>query len=181
VAQIYQQLKKNYDSRLDYWTANEFHFGEMEMKRLAVPASGRLLWLRQWWHRNLSFVAWYRFASDYGNNYRKPLLLLLFFVLFLFPAAFPFPSVGLRRHVDKRVETYFSVWDYQKSYRENFWKEKNLALNSLVASVDIAEFQKSPEFEPALPRGHVLAIYETLLTSSLFALFLLAIRRQFRR
>jgi hypothetical protein len=83
--------------------------------------------------------------------------------------------------VDKRVETYFSVWDYQKSYRENFWKEKNLALNSLVASVDIAEFQKSPEFEPALPRGHVLAIYETLLTSSLFALFLLAIRRQFRR
>ena len=37
VAQIYQQLKKNYDARLDYWTGNEFHFGEMEMKRLADP------------------------------------------------------------------------------------------------------------------------------------------------
>ena len=43
VAQIYQQLKKNYDSRLDYWTANEIHFGEMEMKRLAGPTDGRLL------------------------------------------------------------------------------------------------------------------------------------------
>jgi len=50
VAQIYQQLKKNYDSRLDYWTANEFHYGEMEMKRLAVPR----------WRRWLSFINLYR-------------------------------------------------------------------------------------------------------------------------
>ena len=49
IAQIYQQLKKNYDARLDYWTADEFHFGEMEMKRLAAPTTGRLLNLRQGW------------------------------------------------------------------------------------------------------------------------------------
>ena len=42
VAQIYQQLKKNYDSRLDYRTANEFHFGEMEMMRLAEPPKENL-------------------------------------------------------------------------------------------------------------------------------------------
>jgi hypothetical protein len=43
IAQVYQQLKKNYDSRLDYWTANEFHFGEMEMKRLVTPLGGAYL------------------------------------------------------------------------------------------------------------------------------------------
>jgi hypothetical protein len=59
VAQLYQQLKKNYDSRLDYWTANEFHFGEMGMKRLVTPTEGRLLWLRRWMHPWLSLTARY--------------------------------------------------------------------------------------------------------------------------
>jgi len=37
IAELYQQLKKNYDDRRDYWTAGDFHYGEMEMKRLATP------------------------------------------------------------------------------------------------------------------------------------------------
>ena len=37
VAELYQQLKKNYDDKRDYWTAGDFHYGEMEMKRLATP------------------------------------------------------------------------------------------------------------------------------------------------
>ncbi len=101
VAQIYQQLKKNYDSRLDYWTANEFHFGEMEMKRLAGPTDGPFLWLRQWLHRSLSFVALYRYASDYGNSYGKPALWLLA-ILLLFAALFPLPGVGLKRQGAQR-------------------------------------------------------------------------------
>jgi hypothetical protein len=43
-------------------------------------------------------------------------------------------------------------------------------------------FVRSPQrTAQGYPLGRVLAIVETLLTSSLFALFLLAIRRQFRR
>ncbi|MGA2834171.1 MAG: pentapeptide repeat-containing protein [Terracidiphilus sp.] len=184
VAQIYQQLKKNYDSRLDYWTANEFHFGEMEMKRLAGPTDGwMLLGLRRWWHRNLSFVALYRWASDYGNSYWRPLLWLFGFHFF-FASLYPLPGVGLKRQGATQAETYASVWDFQKSYGENLWamrKEEYLALNSLIASVDVMEFQRNPEYTPVHPWGRVLAIFETLLASSLFALFLLAIRRQFRR
>ena len=87
IAQIYQQLKKNFDSRLDYWTADKFHFGEMEMKRLDTPVEGPILSLRQWWHLHFSLVAFYRLGSSYGNSYRKPLwllvgLLALFSVLF---------------------------------------------------------------------------------------------------
>jgi hypothetical protein len=180
VAQIYQQLKKNYDSRLDYWTANEFHFGEMEMKRLAGPTDGPFLWLRQWWHPRLSLVALYRYASDYGNSYGKPMLWLLG-TLVLFAALLPLPGVGLKRQGATQAETYASVWRAGDSVGPNLWAEARLAGKGAITSVDAATFQKSAEYAPAYPWGRVLAIFETLLTSSLFALFLLAIRRQFRR
>jgi hypothetical protein len=185
VAQIYQQLKKNYDSRLDYWTANEFHFGEMEMKRLAVPAAGRLLWLRQWWHPRLSFVALYRWASDYGNSYRKPLLWLLGTLL---AATLLYPITGLElkqagsgNAASSARVTYSGVWDKNDSWTNNFWTEAKLIGKSGITAIDTATFQRTPEYTPVYPRGRVVAIFETLLTSSLFALFLLAIRRQFRR
>jgi len=180
VAQIYQQLKKNYDSRLDYWTANEFHFGEMEMKRLAGPTDGPFLWLRQWFHCKVSLVALYRHASDYGNSYGKPMLWLLG-ILVLFAALLPLPGVGLKRQGARQAETYASVWRTGDGWTPNLWAEARLAGKSAITSVDAATFQKSAEYAPAYPCGRVLAIFETLLTSTLFALFLLAIRRQFRR
>jgi uncharacterized protein YjbI with pentapeptide repeats len=185
VAQIYQQLKKNYDSRLDYWTANEFHFGEMEMKRLAGPTTGRLLWLRRWWHRNLSFVAWYKDASDYGNSYRKPLLWLLG-TLLAATLLFPIPGLELKQPISGNAVstasvTYIRVWNRQESWTNNFWTEAKLIGKSGITAIDTATFQRTPEYTPVYPRGRVVAIVETLLTSSLFALFLLAIRRQFRR
>ncbi|MGD0858893.1 MAG: pentapeptide repeat-containing protein [Terracidiphilus sp.] len=180
VAQIYQQLKKNYDSRLDYWTANEFHFGEMEMKRLAGPTGGPFLRLRRWLHPRLSLVALYRCASDYGNGYGKPVLWLLG-ILALSAALLPLPGVGLKQQGASRTETYTSTWNLQKNYGENLRAEARLTGRSAITAVDTATFQKSAEYAPAYPWGRVLAIFETLLTSTLFGLFLLAIRRQFRR
>ena len=173
-------MKKNYDSRLDYWTANEFHFGEMEMKRLAGPTDGPFLWLRQWFHCKVSLVALYRYASDYGNSYGKPMLWLLA-ILVLFAALLPLPGVGLKRQGARQTETYASVWRTGDGWTPNLWAEARLAGKSVITSVDAATFQKSAEYAPAYPWGRVLAIFETLLTSTLFALFLLAIRRQFRR
>ena len=180
VAQIYQQLKRSYDSRLDYWTANEFHFGEMEMKRLAVPTNGRLLGVRQWLHRRLSLIALYRYASDYGNSYMKPLLWLLG-ALVLVTALLPLPGVGLKRQGAMQAETYASVWRAGDGWKPNLWAEGRLVGNGAITSVDTATFQRNPEYTPAYPWGRLLAILETLLTSTLFGLFLLAIRRQFRR
>ena len=107
LAQIYQQLKKNYDSRLDYWTANEFHFGEMEMKRRAGPTNGRLLWLRQQLHRRMSLVSLYRYVSDYGNSFWKPILWLLG-TLVLFTVLYPLPRIGIKRQGATQMETYIS-------------------------------------------------------------------------
>jgi hypothetical protein len=65
IAETYQQLKKNYDGRQDYWTAGDFHYGEMEMKRLHRPRKNKAV---RWLHRNLGLVAWYRCASEYGES-----------------------------------------------------------------------------------------------------------------
>jgi uncharacterized protein YjbI with pentapeptide repeats len=182
VEQIYHQLKKNYDSRLDYWTANEFHFGEMEMKRQAGPADGWFLSLRRWLYRKLSLVALYRWASDYGNNYVKPMAWLLGTLL---AAALLFPITGLElkqaTSASSARVTYGSVWDRENGWTNNFWTEAKLIGKSGITAIDTATFQRTPEYTPVYPRGRVVAIFETLLTSSLFALFLLAIRRQFRR
>jgi hypothetical protein len=180
IAQIYQQLKKNYDTRLDYWKANQFHFGEMEMKRRALPTQGRLLGLRRWIHPCLSPVALYRWGSDYGNNYWKPMIWLLGFLL-IFASLFPMPGVGLQRSEPRTRETYSSVWRAGSSAQQSIRWEVGLWGKSLLTAVDTATFQKGVEYAPAYPWGRVLAIAETLLTSTLFALFLLALRRQFRR
>jgi uncharacterized protein YjbI with pentapeptide repeats len=56
IAELYQQLKKNYDDRRDYRTAGDFHHGEMEMKRLSTRVQNR--WLRKC-VQNLRLAAWY--------------------------------------------------------------------------------------------------------------------------
>ena len=180
VSQIYQQLKKNYDAQLDYWTANEFHFGEMEMKRLAAPTKGRLLGLRRWWHRNLGMIALYRWGSDYGNNYVKPILWLLG-VLVLFAALFPLSSIEFQQALPCQPGTYGAAWHTQDSGAQKLRSEAGLLGKSLLMAIDIATFQRNSEYTPSYPWGRALAIAENLLTSTLFALFLLAMRRQFRR
>ena len=187
VAATYQQLKKNYDSRVDYGKGNNFHYGEMEMRRLAGPTEGLLLGLRRWRHRNLSFLNAYRVASDYGNNYIRPALLL---IASLVVAAALFPIFGLdpSRPPNAASKTfaevstrYSNVWNKPSTWSNNLWTEAKLGGKSLITSIDTATLQRNPEYAPAYPWGRVIGIVETLLTSTLFGLFLLAIRRQFKR
>jgi len=74
-----------------------------------------------------------------------------------------------------------SAWQAGSPIRHHAWCEAKLWVKSGVAAIDTAMFQKNAEYAPAHVRGRALAIFETLLTSTLFALFLLAVRRQFRR
>jgi uncharacterized protein YjbI with pentapeptide repeats len=185
VEQIYHQLQKNYDSRLDYRKANDFHSGEMEMRRLELPSDGPLLSLRRKIPRWLNLLTLYRLASDYGNSYAKPGAWL---IATLFAATLSFPLTGLESKQPKpgnsagnAIVTYQNVWNRQDSWTNNLRTEGKLLIKSGITAIDTATFQRNPEFTPVYPRGRILGIIETLLTSSLFALFLLAIRRQFRR
>lgn len=180
IARIYQQLKKNYDSALDFWTADQFHFSEMEMKLNAATPNRKFPRSRQWLRRRFGLIALYKYASDYGNSYWKPSV-WLFATLIAFAGLFPLPRIGLKPQNGKQVETYRSAWQISGGFKPKLWKETRLVAKSAITSVDVATFQKGAEYCPVYPWGRVLSIIETLLTSTLFALFLLAIRRKFKR
>ena len=185
IAELYQQLKKNYDERKDYWTAGDFHYGEMEMKRLHSDSKRPSV---RWLHRHLGLVALYRYASQYGESYMQP---ALWFIVVLFIFALLYPAVGLRdgsakyRAIDAPaadpVLSYATQWASANTVADRMKGQLNLFGNSFLAAAEIATFQKEPAYQPLYPKGRVLGVLETLLTSTLAALFLLAVRRQFRR
>jgi len=53
--------------------------------------------------------------------------------------------------------------------------------HSFLTALYISALQKELVYEPVYPWGRLLALLQILLTSTLFALFVLALRRQFRR
>jgi hypothetical protein len=56
-----------------------------------------------------------------------------------------------------------------------------MILHSLMTSISVAGFQRELRYVPSYPLGRILALVELLLTTTLGGLFLLAIRRQFKR
>ncbi len=167
VAQIYQQLKKSYDTRLDFWTATNSTSAKWKCSDWRCHRKGHCCG-GGGGIPDSAFVAWYRYASDYGNSYVKPMLCLLG-VLILFAGMFPLPGVGLQRSSPGYRETYSSVWRAGNSVGQRLRWEAGLAGKSLLTAVDTATFQKGAEYVPAYPWGRTLAIAETLLTSTLFA------------
>ncbi len=224
IAELYQQLKKNYDDRKDYWTAGDFHFGEMEMKRLSSRRKDRAL---RGLHRYLGLVAWYKYASQYGESYVRPAFLL---VGVLLAFALAYPAVGL--HFDASKEalpsalsppassnpsaspqrsapekdlprgrdasavkapgaadapsivalTYGQPLPPETTGSTGKWPARvRLFGHSFLTALYISTLQKELVYEPVYPWGRLLALLQLLVTSTLFALFLLALRRQFRR
>ncbi len=193
IAELYQQLKKNYDERKDYWTAGDFHYAEMEMKRLHSQRKNRLA---RWLHRNLGLIAWYKYASKYGESYIRPLLVLLI-VLAVLTLLFPWAGLDRNENTPHSAASaaqqtsppaptsqlsYKRFTHFVEAYPGRKWVAPAAFFgNSLMTVLSVAGFQKELKYEPSYPWGRALALLEVLLTSTLIALFLLAVRRQFKR
>jgi uncharacterized protein YjbI with pentapeptide repeats len=180
IAETYQQLKRNYDAKGDYWTAGDWHYGEMEMKRL----HSRWRWEPlHWLSHHLSLVALYKYASAYGESYLRPLAWLAFIVA-AFTFLYPIPGLefnpptggtpGWLGYVD--WTTFFDAHPFE--HPSGIW---GMLLHSLMASLSVAGFQRELRYAPGYPWGRMWALFELLLTTTLGGLFLLAIRRQFKR
>lgn len=180
MSQLYRRLKKNSDGQLNYWLGDDFHYGEMEMLRLAPPRTGRFPRLRSTWKKHISLIALYRYSSAYGNNYRRPASLIATSLLVF---ALVYPALGLRdtTHVGLLSFTYSSAWSKQDSFTRNLVHETRVFGAGLMVALDVATLQKSGDLVPVYPLGRALSVFQTVVTTILFALFLLAIRRQFRR
>jgi hypothetical protein len=208
IAELYQQLKKNYDDRCDYRTAGDFHYGEMEMLRKGVPThlwfvtqnlrmgfgGPYLMRLRRGWHRTFGLAAWYKRFSEYGESAGRPLIWLLVFVaLFtlIYPAlglrcvpskdlARPASPRGMTERADEVVLSYWKRCPDSSTYR-TCMSSLRLLGNSAVTTLQVAALQKDLVYEPMYPWGRVLALFEALLSSTVITLFLLALRRRFKR
>jgi uncharacterized protein YjbI with pentapeptide repeats len=184
IAETYQQLKKNYDERKDYWTAGDFHYGEMEMKRLNSKSQNPVVIGLK---RHLGLTALYKYGAQYGESYSRPLLLLLCTIL-TFGLLFPLPGLDLRSDAGSAVSanhrqllSYTSVFAGTPSAMEVVTRSLPVIGNSLITSVSVAAFQKDLRYAPAYPWGRILAMLELLCSSTALGLFFIAIRRQFRR
>src|ERR1051325_7239791 len=79
VAENYRQLVLNYERKRDYDTAEDFHIGEMEMRRKKRGAhiqNKGLRKLREW----TNSYGFYRALSNYGTSYVQAFLVLLAFL-----------------------------------------------------------------------------------------------------
>jgi hypothetical protein len=178
IAEVYQQLKRNYDAKGDYLTAGQWHYGEMEMKRLHSRWRWRPL---RWLGQHLSLAALYKYASSYGESYVLPLI-WLGVVLAAFGALYPVVGLELTQTGGGGVLTY-SNWarffrTHPMEHPAGWW---GMLLHSLMTSLSVAGFQRELRYAPLYPWGRLLALAELLLTTTLAGLFALAIRRQFKR
>jgi hypothetical protein len=138
-------------------------------------------------------VAWYKYASQYGESYIRPAVVLSI-ILVIF--TFLFPWAGLDRNEDAPHSaaaehqqapaalsklTYRHFNDFIGAYPGRRVGTAAFFGNSLMTALSVAGFQKELKYEPSYPWGRALALLELLLTSTLAALFLLAVRRQFKR
>jgi uncharacterized protein YjbI with pentapeptide repeats len=180
IAETYQQLKRNYDNKADYWTAGHFHYGEMEMKRLYSGST--IKWVR-WLHSNLGLIAWYKYASSYGESYVRPMIWLAA-ILLLFTLIYPVAGLSIQSEVKCPAEqtATYSHPSGQCSHQGNVLQSRiELVGHSFMTTLYVAAFQKDLVYKPTYPWGRLFGLLEALLTSTAAALFLLAVRRQFRR
>lgn len=186
IEELYQKLQRNYDAQADYRLAGDFHYGEMESKRHRSHNHNILL---RRLHSTVGLVACYKYASEYGESYTRPGMCLLS-VLLAFTLLYPIS--GLYRDTGRtnapnvvsapaKPLTYWQPFQGSGDSRSVWSARRDLVGHSLVTALYLAAFQRDIVYEPSYPWGRLLALLETLLTSTLAALFLLAVRRQFKR
>jgi hypothetical protein len=191
IAESYQQLKRNYDGKGDYWTAGHWHYGEMEMNRLHNRWHNRwLCWLSQ----HFGLAALYRHASAYGESYVRPLVWLAA-VMFVFAMAYPLLGWPMTTGLELNLPdpacakgcalNYLNYWNYQAFFNahpaENPTGWGGMLMHSAMTSLSVAGFQRELRYMPSYPWGRLAALVEMLLTTTLGGLFALAIRRRFKR
>jgi uncharacterized protein YjbI with pentapeptide repeats len=151
VQSAYRQLKQNYDESKNYSVADHFYFGEMEITRICKKYR---------WQRILSWRGLYRYAGGYGLQWENS----LFFMTLIF---FGFPIL----FITDQLQYIFNNVSYCASY----WHAIQYNFLAVTFQKDINLFYKTN----VLTRN--LAIIESFVMPILATLFVLALRRRFKR
>jgi len=169
LTRLYLQLKKNYELDRNFIDAGDWFHREMECRRRLLNQDPP----KNPFRRVImsSFFSLYHFVSEYGENYVRPLaFILLLWALFAQIYLFTGFAVG-----GESIEYYICpecslsiqiLWDF---------------LKALVFRGGTMLLQLGRSVTPLSSWTTGLAVCQVLLTLTLVSLFLLALRRKFRR
>jgi uncharacterized protein YjbI with pentapeptide repeats len=178
IAENYRQLVLNYEKRREYDVAENFHFGEMHMRRRRKEAS------RKWWmpSRWVNGHSIYWLSSSYGTNYRRALL--IFAIMFLLISiAFQYSGYQI---IEPKSGTVVRTIEYdvlrKPSYQtasfRQWWADYS---QSLMYTLTLVTFQNGDDYKPLDGLARLWLSVGTLALAGQAALFFLAIRRRFKR
>jgi hypothetical protein len=178
IADSYRQLVLNCEGRRDFESAEDFHIGEMEIRRRTEETRIRKPVLRWLWKHLNAYALYWQF-SRYGTSYVVAIVWLLAWVVVLFPTVFMFSGF---QFVDTTSGRSAGTIEYQ--ILPDFRHTGQWFLDWLKAinfSVSIATFQKTRLFEPSGNATYLLSAIESVVVAAQSALVLFAIRRRFKR
>jgi len=156
VSLAYQQLVSNFEDKGFYDLAEDCYIGSMEMKRLDPL---RPLFVRV-------ILTLYRGASMYGSDYSRAFAVLLGMIVAA-GLLFALPSAGLAVTQLSNVHQSVSGWRRLPS--------------GLFHAFEIASFQRDTLYSANTVFGRLMSMIAGIFIPSQLALFLLAVRRRFRR
>jgi uncharacterized protein YjbI with pentapeptide repeats len=167
ITQVYKRLRANYEENLNYAEAGDFHIGEMEMRRKDKREK----------ISNRFAISLYMGISYYGESFLLPLGWLLLFLLILFPLSYMF--VGITPKIGEgQIQYYIDL--YYKAILPNSEKLKDFC-SSLTYSLSVFSLLRERPYQTINNPGHILTVLESILSPTLIAFFLLALRRRFKR
>jgi len=177
IEQLYRRLQLNFENSKRYGEAGDFYIGVMEMRRRQLAAGSSLIWWRRARQNVLSMIALYRLVSEYGERYTRCLWWMLA-VFLLFPAlylltGFDYPAANPADAVYERI-------DYDPSYCVDIPRFAGDYVKAAVVSLHAFTFQRDVPYRLTVA-SRALSILESAVSAALLALFLLAVRRRFRR
>ncbi len=166
ISDLYHQLVKIYEAKREFETAEDFHIGEMEMRRKRIWAAAKP-WCR--WHRrwtNSYFL--YKILSNYGTSYWHALVVLCLMLL-----GFGVFSLLSGFSVDGYPVEYNLSPHWQITWTD-VWSALGYALSALPLKHDAVYKASAPWLE-------IVKGLASLVLSGQLALTLLAVRRRFKR
>lgn len=178
IAENYRQLVLNYEKRREYDVAENFHFGEMHMRRRRKETA------RKWWvpTRWVNGHSIYGLSSSYGTSYRRALLIFALIFLLL-SVAFQYSGYQI---IEPKSGTVVRTVEYEVLHKQNYqpvsfrqWRDD--FSQSLMFTLTLITFQKGDFYRPLDELSRLWLSVGTLALAGQAALLFLAIRRRFKR
>jgi uncharacterized protein YjbI with pentapeptide repeats len=181
IAENYSQLVLNNERKRDYDTAENFHIGEMEMRRRKLGEgihSPALRKIREW----ANAFGLYRASSSYGTSYSQAFAVLLLLVL-SFSLIFLYTGFKQTRDGGNGPQLIIEYDLVPNSTHHPVSASQWLAdYGSAVSlSLSIITFQKDRFYEPLEGWSRLWLYVTVIILTAQAALVLLAIRRRFKR